>query len=42
MSHNDSLPSLQAKAHDYQATELNYAIGLSIGKLFHGICQLST
>ena len=41
MSHNESLPSLQAKAHDYQATELNLAIGLGIGKLSLGICQLS-
>ena len=40
MSHNDSLPSLQAKAYDYQATELNQAIGLGIGKLFCSICQL--
>ena len=41
MSHNEPLPSLQAKAHDYQAIELNLAIGLSIGKLSLGICQLS-
>ena len=41
MSHNESLPSLQAKAHDYQAIELNLAIGLSIGKLSLSICQLS-
>ena len=40
MSHHESLPSLQAKAHDYQAIELNLAIGLGIGKLSLGICQL--
>ena len=40
MNYNESLPSLQAKAHDYQATALNLAIGLSIGKLSLGICQL--
>ena len=40
LSHNESLPSLQAKAHDYQATELNLAIGLDIGKLSLGMCKL--
>ena len=30
MSHHESLPSLQAKAHDYQAIELDLAIGLGI------------
>ena len=40
MSHNESLPSLQAKAHDYQAIELNQAIVLGIGKLSLSICQL--
>ena len=39
MSQNESLSSLQAKAHDYQATEQNLAIGLSIDKLSLGICQ---
>ena len=37
LSHHESLPSLQAKAHDYQAIELNQAIGLGIGKLSLGI-----
>ena len=41
LSHHESLPSLQAKAHDYQAIELNLAIGLGIGKLSLGICKLS-
>ena len=41
MSHNESLPSLQAKAYDYQAIELNLAIGLGIGKLSLAICKLS-
>ena len=41
MSDYESLPSLQAKAHDYQAIELNQAIGLGICKLSLGICQLS-
>ena len=42
MSHHESLPSLQAKAYDYQAIELNQAIGLGTGKLSLGISQLST
>ena len=29
------------QAYDYQAIELNLAIGLGIGKLSLGICQLS-
>ena len=42
LSHHESLPSLQTKARDYKAIELNLAIGLGIGKLSLSICQLST